>query len=108
MTIDLNTLVSVLFIAGGGGAVMGIVNVVKTIRSGKIENEDTLIRRLDADNRNQQAARKEAEARADEAEREAEEYRKQRNQAKEKLARIRWHVMQKYGDELQGFGSDDD
>jgi hypothetical protein len=106
--LDINVLVTLLFGAGAGGAVAGIVNVIKTLRSGKIESEETLIRRLDADNKKQQQLRVEAEKHAEEAEKEAEEYRKQRNKAREQLARIRWHVMQKYGDELTAFGYDND
>lgn len=97
MTFDLNTLVSLLFIAGGGGAVAGILNVVKTLRGGKIEKEETLITRLDVDNKKQQQLREVSDKRADDAEREAEEYRKQRNAAREELAHVRWWVMETYG-----------
>lgn len=108
MTFDINALISLLFIAGGGGAVAGILNVIKTVRSGKIQNEETLIRRLDIDNKKQQQLREAAEARADEAEKEAEEYRKQRNGAREQLARIRYYVMMTYGDELNQFEEHND
>lgn len=108
MSFDLNTLVSLLFIAGGGGAVASILSVVKTMRSGKIESEDTLIKRMDADNKKQQILREAAEKHAEEAEKEAEEYRRQRNRARERLARVRWYVMQKYGDDLNQFGESDD
>lgn len=106
--LDINVLVTLLFGAGAGGAIAGVINVIKTLRSGRIENEETLIRRLDTDNKKQQQLRIEAEKHAEEADKEAEEYRKQRNKAREQLARIRWHVMQKYGDELSGFGDDND
>jgi dsDNA-specific endonuclease/ATPase MutS2 len=105
---DPNTLVSLLFIAGGGGVVASIMSVVKTLRSGKIENEETLIKRLDADNKKQQKLRESAESRADQADKEAEEYRKQRNHAREQLARVRWYVMQKYGDDLNQFEVNND
>lgn len=106
--IDLNLLVTLLFGAGGAGAVAGIQSVVKTLRSGKIENEETLIRRLDNDNKSQQKLREAAEDKADRAEKESEEYRKQRNRAREQLARVRWHVMQKYGDSLSEFEVSDE
>lgn len=94
MNLDINALVILIFGAGAGGVAAGILNVIKAVRGGKIENEETLIRRMDADNKNQQELRKEAERRAEEAEKEAEEYRRQRNQAQEELARLRWFVIQ--------------
>lgn len=106
--LDINVLVTLLFGAGAGGAVAGIVNVIKTLRSGKIESEETLIRRLDADNKKQQELRVDAEKRADEAEKEAEGYRKQRNQAQEQLARLRWHYIQQTGEQPPKFGDDND
>lgn len=102
--IDLNTMVVLLFGAGGAGAIAGVVNVIKTLRSGKIENEETLIRRLDADNKAQQERARAAEMRAEEAETEAEEYRKQRNAAREELALLRYHVMEKYGERPPSIG----
>jgi len=93
--LDINVLVTLLFGAGAGGAIAGIINVIKTVRSGKIETEETLIKRLDADNRAQQERTRNAEMRAEEAEKEAEEYRRQRNKAREELARTRWFVLQK-------------
>jgi hypothetical protein len=104
---DINTLMSILFIAGGGGALASVMSVVKTIRGGKIENEETLIRRLDADNKKQQELRIAAEKHAEDTEREAETYRKQRNNAREQLARIRWYVMKEYGDNLDQFEEND-
>jgi hypothetical protein len=89
VNLDLNFLVTLLFGAGGAGAIAGITNVVKTLRSGKIENEETLIRRMDTDNKKQQARAEEAEKRCDEAEAEAEAYRKERNAAQEYVALLR-------------------
>lgn len=108
MNIDLNVLVTFLFGAGGAGAVAGILNVIKTLRSGKIENEETLLKRLDAANKSQGERTNLAEKRADEAEREAEEYRRQRNSAREQLARIRYYVLKTYGDELGQFEEKND
>jgi dsDNA-specific endonuclease/ATPase MutS2 len=105
--IDINTLVVLLFGAGGAGAIAGVVNVIKTLRSGKIENEETLIRRLDADNRKQQELREAAEKRADEAEKEAEVYRKQRNKAREHVAQLRWHIIETYGKQPPKFGEEE-
>lgn len=93
MNIDLNVLVTFLLGAGGTGALAGIINVVKTIRGGKIENEENLIKRLDTDNRKQQELREAAEERAEEAEKEAEEYRKKRNEALERTARLRLFII---------------
>lgn len=101
---DLNTLVVLLFGAGGAGAIAGVVNVIKTLRSGKMENEETLIRRLDADNKAQQLRTREAEHRAEEAETEAEGYRKERNAAREELALLRYHWMEKYGEKPPTIG----
>lgn len=94
MNLDINVLVTLLFGAGAGGIVAGVTNVVKGIRSGKMESEETLLRRIDADNKKQQELRAEAEKRANEAEAEAEEYRKQRNTAQEQLARTRWFMIE--------------
>lgn len=94
MNFDLNTLVSLLFIAGGGGAVAGILNVVKTLRSGKIESEETLIKRLDASNKEQLERAQRAEKRADELESEAARYRRNREQALEYAARLRVLLIQ--------------
>lgn len=99
MNFDINTLVSLLFIAGGGGAVAGIINLIKTLRSGKIEKDETLIRRMDSDNKKQQSRAEEAERDASEARAETEEYRKQRNEAREQLARLRWQYIQKTGED---------
>lgn len=108
MNLDINLLVTLLFGAGGAGAVAGFINVIKTIRGGKIESEETLIRRMDSDNKKQQELRVEAEKRADEAEKEAEGYRKQRNQAQEELARLRWHYIQRTGEQPPKFGEGND
>jgi hypothetical protein len=106
MNFDINTLVSLLFVAGGGGAVAGILNFIKTIRSGKVETEETLIKRLDADNQKQQRRAEDAERRADKAEKEAEEYRIQRNGAREDYAKLRWYVIETYGKEPPKFGEE--
>lgn len=85
----LSALLVALFGAGGAGAVSGIITLVKTIKQGKVDSEETLLKRLDADNRQQQERTREAEKRADEAEKEAEAYRRQRDAALEKAARLR-------------------
>lgn len=107
MSPDINVLVTLLFGAGAGGVVAGILNVVKTMRSGKVETEETLLRRIDADNKSQQRLREEAEEEARQARREAEEYRKQRNSALEEAARLRWFML-KNGVEPPKFGDGDD
>jgi len=104
---DFNSLVTLLFIAGGGGAAAGILNFVKTIRGGKIEKEETLIKRIDEDNQRQKSLREAAELRAEEAEKEAEAYRRQRNQAQEQLAKLQWFAIRQ-GLELPKFGEQDE
>ena len=106
--LDINVLVTLLFGASAGGATAGIISVIKTLRGGKIEREETLITRLDADNQKQQRRAEEAERRAEKAEIEAEEYRKQRNEAREQLARLRWHVIENYGSQLPEPGDDNE
>lgn len=92
---DLSTLIVALFGAGAGGAVSGLISLVRTLRQGKIDNEETLIKRLDTDNKKQQTRADEAEKRADEATVEAEAYRKQRNSAREEAARLRVLMINK-------------
>jgi len=91
---DLNLIFTILFGAGSGGAIIGIQNVIKAMRSGKVQSEETLLSRIDADNKKQQEMRLAAEKRADDAEKEAEGYRKQRNGAREEVARLRWFMIQ--------------
>jgi|GEM_PF-5894120 len=78
-----------LFGAGGAGAVSGIIALIRLIRQGKVENEETLIKRLDADNKRHAERANNAEERADRAEREAEEYRRARDRAQDNAAILR-------------------
>jgi hypothetical protein len=71
-----------LFGAGGTGALAGAWNIIQSFRKGKLENEETLIRRLDEDNKRQARL-------ADEALSEASRYRRQRNKAQDQAARFR-------------------
>lgn len=104
---DLNVLFTLLFGAGGAGAVAGILNVIKLMKQGKIESEETLIKRLDVDNKKQQERAEAAEKRADEAETEAEGYRKQRNAAREEVARLRWFLIGNGLEPPEAGGEDD-
>jgi len=78
----LNIVLVALFGAGAGGAVSGVISLIRTIRQGRVDNEETLIKRLDADNKRQSD-------RAEEAEREAREYRRERDDALDEAARLR-------------------
>lgn len=86
---DLSTVIVALFGAGAGGAVSGLISLVRTWRQGKVDNEETLIRRLDEDNKRQATRAQAAEARADEAEKEAQGYRKERDKAWDEVARLK-------------------
>lgn len=92
---DLNLIFTILFGAGSGGAIIGVQNVIKAMKSGKVQSEETLLKRIDLDNRKQQQLRETAEKRTEEAENEAEEYRKQRNAAREEVAKLRWWIIEK-------------
>jgi hypothetical protein len=86
---NLNALLVLLFGAGGAGMASGIISVVRSLRKGKLEDEDTIIKRLDSANRENNEARQRAEKRADEAEEETARYRKKRDRALEYAARLR-------------------
>lgn len=90
---DLNTLLTLLLGAGGAGAIGSLVSVVRTLRKGKLDDEETLIKRLDASNKDQVEQRKAAEKRADDAEAEAARYRVTRDKALEYAARLRRQLI---------------
>lgn len=90
----LSTVIVALFGAGAGGAVSGLISLIRTFRQGKVDNEETLIRRLDEDNKRQAIRAQAAEDRADEAEKEAEGYRRERNKALDEVARLKRVLIQ--------------
>jgi hypothetical protein len=74
---------------GGGFAtlVATVARVIDGRRKGKLESEDSVITRLEAENRR-------ANGRADEAETETETYRKRMHQAEDEAARYRRALIQ--------------
>lgn len=75
-------LLAVLLGAGGAGGLAGLINVYLAARKGKLESDESLIRRLDDDSRRQGQ-------RADEAQRIADLRTRQRNAAWEQAASFR-------------------
>lgn len=74
----------------GGGFATLIATVARVIdgrRKGRLESEDSVITRLEAENRK-------ARERADEAEMETEDYRKRMHQSEDELARYRRALIQ--------------
>jgi hypothetical protein len=74
----------------GGGFATLIATVARVIdgrRKGRLESEDSVITRLEAENRK-------ARERADEAEMETEDYRKRMHQAEDEAARYRRALIQ--------------
>jgi chromosome segregation ATPase len=74
----------------GGGFATLIATVARVIdgrRKGRLESEDSVITRLEAENRK-------ARERADEAEMETEDYRKRMHQAEDEVARYRRALIQ--------------
>jgi|SRR5882757_741602 len=96
-----------LFGAGGAGAFSGILSLVRILRQGKIESEETLIKRLDTNNAKQSERADAAETRADAADKDSDRYRKQRDIARERVARLR-RVLIDNGIEPPELGKDDD
>lgn len=72
--------------AGGAGGLAGLVNVFMAMRRGKLENEETLIRRLNDDSRQQGE-------RADAAQRLADLRTRQRNEVWEQAAMFRRQLL---------------
>lgn len=84
MTLD--QLLAALLGVGGSGALAALWNVVRAARKGKLEDEETLIVRLNNENKKQQK-------KADDAEIEADKMRKQRNRASDQAARYRRRLI---------------
>lgn len=86
MTLTLNQILTLLLGAGGAGGIAGLFNMIRAARRGKLEDEETLIKRLNDDNKNQKE-------RADQAEAEASKMRRQRNVAWDQAARYRRRLI---------------
>lgn len=91
MTLD--QLLAALLGVGGAGGIAGLYNIVRAARKGKLDDEETLIKRLNTDNINQMK-------RADLAEEEASKLRRQRNAV--------WDQAAKFRRRLISLGVDDD
>lgn len=79
---DVNALLGVLLGVGGAGGITGLVAVYRTIRQGRIADEETIITR-------QLNELKRLERRASEAEEDEDRMRKQRNSALDQAAFFR-------------------
>lgn len=75
-------LFAALFGAGGSGALAGLWTIVQSVRKGKLDKEETLIKRLNDRSQADLIAREEAE-------RDAAKYRMQRIRAQDQAARFR-------------------
>lgn len=85
MTIQ--TLATLILGAGGGGTILGVLLKWKDAnRKARVEDEDTMVKRLEAENRR-------ALQRADEAESDADRYRKERDVALDKASQLRRQVI---------------
>lgn len=90
MTIE--TLTTLILGGGGGASILGfVIKWRDASRRARVEDEDTMVRRLEAEN-------KRALMRADEAEAEADMYRKQRDSALDKASRLRRRVIELGGE----------
>ena len=90
---DANTLITLLFGAGGAGALAGIANLVAALRKGRLANEETLIARLNVDSRQQGERADKADTDLTTARREFEvesaTLRRQRDRARDRAAEFR-------------------
>ncbi|GAA4992607.1 hypothetical protein WHI96_07985 [Pseudonocardia tropica] len=96
--VDLQTVLTLLLGAGGSGALAGLIALYRTWKKGKLEDEETLIARLNSDSKSQgdradAAEQRLAEAREDH-DRVAGELRRQRDEAREDVAWYRSFLIQ--------------
>lgn len=90
MTIE--TVITLILGAGGGGTILGVLLKWKDAnRKARVEDEDTMVRRLEAEN-------KRALTRADEAEAESDRYRRERDVALDKASSLRRQVIELGGE----------
>lgn len=89
----MNTLLGLLFTAGGAAFLTAIVAGIRSLRTSRVESEEALIKRLNDDAVN---ARKEAESqrrRAERAERQLDKMRDERDAAEELSARRHYALI---------------
>lgn len=84
---NLELILGAVFGGGFATVIATIARVIDGRRKGKIESEDSVITRLEAENRK-------ARERADEAEMESEDYRKRMHRAEDEAARYRRALIQ--------------
>lgn len=90
MTIE--TFTTLILGAGGGGTVLGVLLKWKdSNRKARVEDEDTMVNRLEAEN-------KRALKRADDAEAESDRYRKERDTALDKASSLRRRIIELGGE----------
>jgi hypothetical protein len=85
--VNLELILGAIFGGGLATLIATMARVIDGRRRGKIESEDSVLSRLEAENRK-------ARERADEAEMETEEYRKKMHQAEDEAARYRRALIQ--------------
>lgn len=83
---NFDSLLSVLLGAGGAGGIGGLITVITAARKGRLQNEETLIARLNADSRTQNE-------RADAAEKALSDMTRLRDQARERAALYRARLV---------------
>lgn len=83
---NLDVIVGAIFGGGAATIIATIARIFDSRRKGRIESEDSVITRLEAENRK-------ARSRADEAEMESDDYRKKWIQAEDREARLRRALM---------------
>jgi hypothetical protein len=84
---NIQTIITLILGAGGGGTFLGVLLKWKDAnRRAKVEDEDTMVRRLEAEN-------KRALLRADEAEANEDRMRRERDAALDKVSRLRRRII---------------
>lgn len=79
---NVDQVLTLLLGAGGAGGLAGIYNVWRTSKKGKLEDEETLIKRLDKDNKDKDSS-------IDRLEKDQSKLRAQRNKVWDQAARYR-------------------
>lgn len=96
----LQIVIGAVFGSGAATLIATVARVIEGRRKGNIESEDSVMSRLESENRNQRL-------RADEAEKESEQYRKEKHRA-ENLAALYERTLIKNGIPLPVDGTSDE